>query len=278
MEHFSLNCRGRLLDISRPVVMGILNLTPDSFYDGGQFISKDQILTQAELMLQAGAKIIDLGGMSSRPGAKLITAEAELERVLPAVKHIRKAFPEAYVSIDTIYSLVAEACLEEGAHIINDISAWSYDPLLPEIVAKYGAPYILMHKQGDPENMQHAPSYDDVLVEVLDFFIEKLDLLSAMGVRDVVIDPGFGFGKSVIHNYRLLKYMQSFAILNRPVLAGLSRKSMICKVLGVNPPQALNGTTALHMTALEQGARILRVHDVKEAVQCIQLWEQLQAV
>ncbi|MEM6726064.1 MAG: dihydropteroate synthase [Bacteroidota bacterium] len=250
----------------------------DSFYDGGQLRTSDQVLQQAKQMLQEGAKILDLGGMSSRPGAELITPEEELQRVLPAVKAIRSAFPEALLSIDTIHSLVAEACLQEGAHLINDISAWSYDPDLPEVVAKYGAPYILMHKQGDPANMQQAPNYKDVLVEVLDFFIEKLDQLQAMGVQDVVIDPGFGFGKTVEHNYSLLKYMETFAILKRPILAGISRKSMICKVLGVNPSQALNGTSALHITALEQGARILRVHDVKEAVQCIQLWHQLQAV
>lgn len=274
-EKQSINCRGRLLNLQHPVVMGILNLTPDSFFDGGRYLTESTILTQVEKMLKEGAAIIDLGGMSSRPGAELITEAAELKRVLPAVEVILREFPDAMLSVDTFRSQVAAQAVEAGASIINDIYAGRFDGQMFETVARLGVPYIMMHMQGDPSNMQKAPSYQDVVKEVLHFFIEKLGELRALGVKDVVLDPGFGFGKSIEHNYQLLRQLSIFRLTDLPILAGISRKSMICRVLEVKPIDALNGTTALHMVALQQGARILRVHDVREAMEVIRLWEQL---
>lgn len=274
---FSLNCCGRLLDLSTPVVMGILNLTPDSFYDGGRLRSVDDVLRQADSMLSEGAVLLDVGGASSRPGAEPVAEDEELRRVIPAIEALKQQFPTALISIDTWRSGVAQAALQAGAVLVNDISGGRFDPELFGVVAREKCPYLLMHMQGDPQTMQKAPAYTDVVQEVLDFFIAKVGALRAVGISDIVLDPGFGFGKSVQHNYRLLQAIGDFSrILKLPVLAGLSRKSMICKVLQVKPAQALNGTTALHMVALQQGARILRVHDVREAVEVIRLWEQLQ--
>ena len=399
----TLNCRGRLLDISRPVVMGILNVTPDSFFDGGRYAGRDAALRQAEKMLAEGAAILDVGGASSRPGAVEVSAEEEMARIVPVIAAIRQHFPDAFISVDTWRPEVAAAALEAGASILNDISAGLFGsvalgaapPIPPgggedvsrpaftkstgatlpgapggeedvsrpaftkspgatlpgtpgggEDVSRPafterpgttlpvppggeedvsspafterpgatlpgapggeesvsspafterpgatlpspppggpggalpGAPYILMHMQGSPATMQQNPQYEDVVTEVLDFFIREVKKLRELGVRDIVLDPGFGFGKTVEHNYQLLKNLPVFRnVLGLPVLAGLSRKSMICKVLKVNPEHALNGTTALHMIALQQGAGILRAHDVREAVQVIRLWEQLE--
>ncbi len=258
--------------------MGVINATDNSFYAGSRYATLEAILAQTEKMLREGAAIIDLGGMSSRPGADLISEEEELKRSLPAVEMILKEFPEAFVSIDTIRSAVAQRCVEAGACIVNDISAGRYDGKMYETVGRLQVPYILMHMQGDPENMQLNPSYEDVVREVLDFFIREVDRLRQAGVTDIALDPGFGFGKTVAHNYQLLKNMHVFRLTELPLLAGISRKSMICKVLKVNPDKALNGTTALHTVALQQGAKILRVHDVKEAVEVIELWEQLEQV
>lgn len=277
MSH-TINCRGTLVDLSTPKVMGILNVTPDSFFDGGKYEQEETVLAQVEKMLQAGAAIIDVGGMSSRPGAKIIAAEAEIERVVPVIEMIMRAFPATIVSIDTIRGAVVRAAVKAGASIANDISAGSLDEDLLPAVAELGLPYVLMHMQNRPETMQVNPSYEDVVVEVLDFFIAKVDQLREMGIKDVLLDPGFGFGKTVEHNYRLLKKMHVFNILECPLLAGVSRKSMICKVLKVNPVSALNGTTALHVIALQQGAKILRVHDVQEAQETIQLWQELEKV
>lgn len=274
-QQTTLNCNGRLLDLSRPVVMGILNVTPDSFFDGGAYKSPDVQLRRVEAMLNDGATIIDVGGMSSRPGAPIIEVKEELRRVVPAVTCIVKRFPEAILSVDTIQSKVAREAINAGAAIINDISAGSLDPLMYQAIAELGVPYILMHMQGQPLQMQENPHYENVALEVLDFFIGEIGKLRALKVKDIIVDPGFGFGKTVAHNYELLNNMHTFKMLEVPILAGISRKSMICKVLKVNPSNALNGTTALHMIALQQGARILRVHDVKEARQCIQLFEQL---
>ena len=274
----TLNCRGRLLDLSTPAIMGILNLTPDSFYDGGKFQSIASALKQVEKMLDEGASIIDLGGMSSRPGAVVIGEEEELQRVLPVIEKIIETFPEAMLSIDTVRAKVAREAVARGAAIINDISAGSLDPDLWQTVVDLQVPYILMHMQGRPETMQNQPVYESVTVEVLDFLIAKVGALREMGAKDIIIDPGFGFGKSVEHNYELLQKMHVFQMLECPVLAGVSRKSMICKVLKVSPLKALNGTTALHMIALQQGARILRVHDVREAKEVIRLWQQLEKV
>jgi len=277
----TINCRGRLLDLSRPLIMGILNLTPDSFFDGGRYAGVDEALRQAETMLQQGATLLDLGGASSRPGAETVPADVEKKRVLPVIEAILRRFPEAILSIDTWRAEVARAALEAGASIVNDISAGRLDDKMYETVASHSggqrnAPYILMHMQGTPGTMQQNPVYEDVVQEVLDFFIVEIAKLRALGVQDIILDPGFGFGKSVDHNFGLLKNLHVFgAVTGLPVLAGLSRKSMICKVLKVNPERALNGTTALHIVALQQGAKILRVHDVREAMETVRLWEML---
>lgn len=256
--------------------MGILNITPDSFYDGGRLNDLDAVLRQAENMLAAGAVLLDIGGASSRPGADEVPEREELKRILPVVEAIGKRFPEAFISVDTWRAGVAVAALEAGAALVNDISAGKMDPALHRAIAQAGCPYVLMHMQGTPETMQTAPEYEDVVQEVLDFFIEETGKLRLLGITDIVLDPGFGFGKSVRHNYQLLQNLDVFSsTLDLPVLAGLSRKSMICKVLHVNPDKALNGTTALHMVALQRGTNILRVHDVREAVEVIQLWNQL---
>lgn len=274
-QQTTLNCNGRLISLERPVVMGILNATPDSFFDGGKYQGLDGQLRQVEKMLEVGATFIDVGGMSSRPGAAIIEVEEELRRVLPVIEATLKRFPETLISIDTIHSKVAKAAVAAGACIINDISAGSIDSAMYQTVAELDVPYILMHMQGRPQEMQKNPLYENVALEVLDFFIQEVGKLRALGVKDLIIDPGFGFGKTVEHNYQLLTHLHTFKMLEVPILAGLSRKSMICKVLKVNPKDALNGTTALHIVALQQGAKILRVHDVKEAVQCIQLFQQL---
>lgn len=273
---YALNCRGRLLDLSSPVVMGILNVTPDSFFSGSRVGDADALLRQAETMLSEGAAILDIGGASSRPGAATVPEDEEMRRVLPAIERVLKNFPDAILSVDTWRASVAQQAVDAGAAIVNDISAGRFDARLYEAVADLGCPYILMHLQGTPDTMQRDPQYTDVVQEVLDFFIAEVGKLRALGVRDIVLDPGFGFGKTVAHNYALLRNLHVFgSVLGLPLLAGISRKSMICKVLGVPPEQALNGTTALHVVALQQGARILRVHDVREAVEVIRLYEQL---
>ena len=272
----TLNCRGALLSLEQPVVMGILNVTPDSFYDGGRYEQEDHWLRQSERMLSEGASIVDVGGMSSRPGAKTLSAQEEADRVLPVIASILKAFPKTILSVDTWRAEVAQQALEAGASIINDISGGNLDPVIWAIAARYHSPYILMHMNGTPENMQHQPHYEDVVQEILDFFIEKIEKLRASGIVDVVLDPGFGFGKSIAHNYQLLNGLHIFGILDLPVLAGISRKSMIWRPLEIEPLDALPATAALHLKALQQGARILRVHDVKEAVQVIQLWQLLE--
>lgn len=274
----TLNCRGRLLSLESPVVMGVLNVTPDSFYDGGRYQDRDQVLRQTEKMLREGAAIVDVGGMSSRPGAAGVAEAEELRRVVPIVAAIGKAFPEALISVDTIRPAVAREAVAAGAHLINDISAGALAEGMYETVAALGVPYCLMHMQGTPGTMQRAPHYEDVVQEVLDFFIREVGRLRELGVVDIVIDPGFGFGKTLEHNYQLLKNMHVFRMLDLPLLAGLSRKSMIYRLLQITPEEALNGTTALHMVALQQGAAILRVHDVREAVEAIRLWDKLNAV
>jgi len=267
-QHSTLNCQGQLLDLARPKFMGILNLTPDSFFDGGRYQEEKALLTQVEKMLSEGADIIDIGGMSSRPGAKLIPIKEELNRVLPAIQLILKEFPKAIISIDTVRSEVARQTIGEGASIINDISAGTIDKDMFKTVGEINCPYTLMHMKGIPENMQNGPDYaGHVVTTVMDFLIEKMGELRALKVKDIVIDPGFGFGKTVDDNYELLKNLSSFRILEVPILVGLSRKSMIHKLLEVTPATALNGTTALHFAALENQAKILRVHDVLEAKQ-----------
>ncbi len=274
----TLNCKGRLLSLERPVVMGILNTSPDSFYDGGRYQSLDAALRQTEQMLSEGAAIIDVGGMSSRPGAAQISIQEELRRVLPVIEAIAGRFPEAFISIDTVHAQTAREAVAAGACIVNDISAGRLTEGMYETVAQLGVPYILMHMQGRPETMQQQAQYDDVVQEVLDFLIAEVGRLQAAGVKDILLDPGFGFGKTIEHNFQLLQNLHVLGILPYPVLAGISRKSMIYRSLGIPPEEALNGTTALHIVALQQGALLLRVHDVAEAVQVVRLWEQLQSV
>lgn len=267
----TINCRGTLLNLDTPKIMGILNLTPDSFFDGGRH-SDGNALQQVEQMLLDGADIIDIGGMSSRPGAAIISADDELQRVLPYVQSIVRHFPQATISIDTIHAKTAAETIQAGAHIINDISAGRYDADMLPTVAKHKVPYVIMHMQGMPADMQQNPQYNDVLIEVIEFMRERVAACVAAGITDVVIDPGFGFGKTVAHNYTLLRNLRNFDVFNLPILAGVSRKSMVCKVLGVNPNKALNGTTAANTLALLNGANLLRVHDVKEAVEAIKIY------
>lgn len=272
----TLNCLGRLLDLSSPVIIGIINVTPDSFYDGGALDSEAKLFQHAEKMLKEGATILDVGGMSSRPGAKVITEEEELQRIVPAITSLKKNFPEALISIDTWRSNVVIAAINEGAVLVNDISAGTFDDQLWKTVSRLKVPYILMHMKGTPENMQADPVYDDVLHEVIEFFKEKILQLRSLGIYEIILDPGFGFGKTVEHNFRLLNDLDIFRMFELPVMAGLSRKSLICKVLKVNPDKALNGTSVLNTIALIKGANILRVHDVREANETIQLVETLK--
>lgn len=272
----TLNCKGSLLKLDQPVIMGILNITPDSFYDGGRYTDSDEIIQQVGKMLKDGASIIDVGGMSSRPGAVNIPLQEELDRVLPVIELLKKNFGNILISIDTVKAELARQAVNVGASIVNDISAGTMDDQMYQTVAELDVPYILMHMKGQPENMQNKPRYDDVVEEVLDFFIEQIGQLRALGLKDIILDPGFGFGKTIDHNYTLLKKMHVFQILNLPLLAGLSRKSMIYKKLETTPELALNGTSVLNLVALQQGAKILRVHDVNEAMEVIQLWIQLE--
>ena len=269
-----LQSKGRLLDLSSPIVMGILNATPDSFYNKGRENSISELLKKAEKMLKDGALILDIGGASTKPGAAIIDIHEELERVIPVVENIHLRFPNAWLSIDTYHAKVAEEAVYAGASIVNDVSSGQIDNNMLSTVANLKVPYIAMHMQGTPETMQQNPAYEDVVFEVRDFLRMKCDEASQVGIIDIIIDPGFGFGKSLEHNFALLKKLHTFHILGKPVLAGLSRKSMVCKTLGVTPEDALNGTTALNMIALQQGANILRVHDVKEAVETVKIWEQ----
>jgi dihydropteroate synthase len=265
----------RLIDLSTPKVMGILNLTPDSFYDGGQLESDSHILKLAEKHLKDGAFALDLGGYSSRPGADHISEGEELGRVLSVVELLNKEFPEAPLSIDTFRSSVADACLESGASMINDISGSQIDPKILEVVAKHKVPYIGMHMKGTPQTMKELCQYEDLIVEMRMYFSNLIKQCTELHIHDVIIDPGFGFAKNTEQNFQILKELKEFQLLDCPILIGLSRKSMIYKTLGVNASEALNGTTALNMIALQNGASILRVHDVKEAIECITLSQNL---
>ena len=276
LDKYTLNCNGQLVWLEDPAIMGILNITPDSFYEASRVNAIDQALAMAESMIKDGATFIDIGGTSSRPGAGISKAEEELRRVLPIIRAIHDRFPDTIISVDTYHSLVAKESVSAGASIVNDISAGRIDEAMYQTVADLEIPYVLMHMSGDPTNMQVNPIYDNVTLSVLDFFIEEIGKLRQLLVKDIIIDPGFGFGKTIEHNYQLLNGLHTFRFLECVVLAGISRKSMIYKALDISPELALNGTTALHMKALDQGAKILRVHDVKEAVECVKLWKLLQ--
>lgn len=271
----TINCKGTLVDFSSPKVMGILNITPDSFFDGGKYQHKKAILTQTEKMLKEGATFIDVGAYSSRPGADHVSEEEELRRILPAVALLLREFPDIYLSIDTFRSRVAKKTIEAGAAVINDISGGNMDALMFKTIAQLQVPYILMHMQGTPQTMQYCPSYEHITTDLIQFFSEKIDELRRLQINDVIIDVGFGFGKTILHNFQLLKELHHFQTFNLPLLAGVSRKSMLYKTLNIHPNDALNATTSANTIALLHGANILRVHDVKEAVECIKIVEQL---
>jgi dihydropteroate synthase len=267
----TLNFQGRIMDLSMPKVMGILNITPDSFYDGGWFLSVDQAVTKCGEMLEEGAEMIDVGGYSTRPGAIDVSEQEELDRVIPVIEKIVQHFPETSISIDTFRSSVASQAVKAGASIINDVSGGNRDGNMFPTVASLGVPYILMHSRGTPQTMTSLTQYDNLLTDIAFDLSKKLNQLQSLGVKDIIIDPGFGFAKTIDQNFELLGNLGYFGILEKPLLIGLSRKSMIWKTLAINSKEALNGTTTLNTIALIKGASILRVHDVKEAVECVKL-------
>ncbi|MCB0409495.1 MAG: dihydropteroate synthase [Flavobacteriales bacterium] len=273
----TINCKGKLLNLDELHVMGILNLTPDSFFDGASHTNEKLVLEKVQKMLDDGATFIDVGGYSSRPGAADVSEAEELSRVLPVVELLLREFPEILISIDTFRSQVAAKCIEAGAAMINDISAGELDAQMFKTVKALQVPYVMMHMQGTPQNMQQNPVYENVTLEVLQYFVNKINQLNQLGVNDIIIDPGFGFGKTVEHNYELLNHLEDLRITELPVLVGFSRKSMINKVLHTTPKEALNGTSVLNTLALSKGANILRVHDVLEAKQAIELYKKMKA-
>ena len=272
----TINCKGKLIDLLTPKVMGILNLTPDSFYDGGKLGSEKEIIYQAEKMLKEGATFLDLGGYSSRPGANFVSEADELNRVLPAVKTLIKEFPNVNLSIDTFRSKIAKTCIENGACMINDISAGLLDPQMLEVIANYQVPLVMMHMRGTPETMMLNTNYENLTNDILYFFSERIAKARALGINDIIVDPGFGFSKKLDQNFELFNDLELFSFLNTPILIGISRKSMIQKILNISATESLNGTTALHAIALQKGVSILRVHDVKEAFETISLLQNLK--
>ena len=270
----NINIRGNLYDFSSPKVMGILNITPDSFYDGGKFKDDQKIKNHISKMINDGMDILDIGGYSSRPGASEVSISEELERVIPTLIFIKKNFKNLIISIDTFRSEVAKASLIEGADIINDISAGVFDSKMMDVISKFNCPYILMHMKGNPRNMQNSPKYKHTAVEIIQFLAERIKVARKKNIVDIIVDPGFGFGKTVEHNFEILNNLENFKALDAPLLTGFSRKSMIFKTLKTTSDEALNGTSSLNTIALMKGANILRVHDVKEAKECIILYEK----
>jgi len=270
----TINCKGQLIDLSTPKVMGILNVTPNSFYDGGKFTLSENGLSQVRKMLDEGATFIDIGAYSSKPNSEFVSEEEERNRILPVVQGILNQFPDALLSIDTFRSGIAAVCIENGAAIINDISAGNLDEKMMDVVAKYNVPFIMMHMRGTPQTMQSQTNYENIVKEMLFYFSEKVNKARSLGINDLIIDPGFGFAKTLEQNYEVLQNLELFKMLDLPLLAGISRKSMVYKPLGVTANEALNGTTVLNTIALSKGANILRVHDVKEAVECVKLFER----
>jgi dihydropteroate synthase len=271
----TINCRGRLLDLSTPKVMGVLNLTPDSFYDGDKFKTKKEALLQVEKNIRDGMDILDIGAYSSRPGADTISETEELNRQSSVLAQVTKEFPEVLISIDTFRSNVAKESLDQGAHIINDISAAKLDPGMLDVIAEYQVPYIMMHMRGTPQTMKELTKYDNLVKEVIFYFSERVAEARSKGISDLIIDPGFGFAKNITQNFELLHHLKALKNLDLPILTGVSRKSMIYKTLHIDAQEALNGTTALNMVALMNGSSILRVHDVFEAKQCVTLYQKL---
>lgn len=268
---FTLNCKGRLLTIDTPIVMGIINTTPDSFYANSRAQTLTNVLKTAGQMLEQGAAVLDIGGQSTRPGAEPLSPDEETKRVVDATRAIKKEFPQSFVSIDTYHATVALHAVDAGADLINDISGGNFDNGMLATAARLRVPYVCMHLKGTPQTMHSHPSYQNVTREVLDYFIERIDTCTKAGIHDVIVDPGFGFSKNSTHNFQLLKEFETFSILRKPLLLGISRKSTIYKTLGVTPEEALNGTTVLNTAGLLKGANILRVHDVREAVEAIKL-------
>ncbi|MFV5693711.1 dihydropteroate synthase [Flavobacterium sp. LT1R49] len=271
----TINCKGQLIDLSTPKVMGILNVTPNSFFDGGKYKNDNEILSRVEKMLIDGATFIDLGAYSSKPSAEFVSEQEEISRIVPAINLILKSFPETFISIDTFRSEVAKVSIESGAAIINDIAAGNLDKKMFEIIAKYNVPYIMMHMRGNPQTMQTLTIYDDIVKEMVFYFSERIAKARSFGINDLIIDPGFGFAKTLEQNYEVFQKMELFSLLELPMLIGISRKSMIYKTLNSNAEQALNGTTVLNTLALTKGAKILRVHDVKEAMECVSLFNKI---
>jgi len=270
-QMFILNCKGKVLVLNKPIVMGIINATPDSFFEDSRKIEVEDAVEKAAQMIKEGATILDIGGQSTKPGSDTVTEDAEMERVVPVIKAIANAFPDVYISIDTYYAAVAKAAVETGACIVNDISGGLFDTEMIPTVASLNVPYICMHMQGTPKTMQLNPVYENVTNEVLDFFIKRIAVCIEAGIKDVIVDVGFGFGKTIEHNFQLLNTLEVFKMLDKPLLAGVSRKGMVYKTLGITAAEALNGTTVLNTIALQKGATILRVHDVKEAKEAIDL-------
>lgn len=271
----TINCKGQLIDVSTPKVMGILNVTPNSFFDGGKYKNENEILSQVEKMLDDGATFIDIGAYSSKPSAEFVSEQEEISRIIPAIDLILKHFPETILSIDTFRSEVAKASIENGAAIINDIAAGNLDDKMFEVIAKYNVPYIMMHMRGNPQTMQKLTNYEDIVKEMLFYFSELIAKARSFGINDLIIDPGFGFAKTIEQNYEVFQKMELFKMLELPILIGISRKSMIYKSLNTSVEKALNGTTVLNTLALTKGAKILRVHDVKEAVECVTLFNKI---
>ncbi|HEY6142789.1 MAG TPA: dihydropteroate synthase [Flavobacterium sp.] len=271
----TINCNGQLVDLATPKVMGILNLTPNSFFDGGRYHNDIEILAKVEKMLNDGATFIDVGAYSSKPNAEFVSETEELQRIVPVINLILKQFPKTLISIDTFRREVAKACIENGTAIINDISAGNLDDNMLETVAKYNVPYIMMHMRGTPQTMQTMTNYENIVKEILFYFSEKVARARSFGINDLIIDPGFGFAKILDQNYEVLQKLELFQMLELPVLAGFSRKSMIYKTLESSADEALNGTTVLNTIALTKGAKILRVHDVKEAMECVTLFNKM---
>jgi len=271
----TLNCNGKLIDLNTPKVMGVLNVTPDSFYDGGKFKNDKSFLSQAEKLIGEGADFIDIGAYSSRPGADFVSEKEEINRLIPIVNLIHNSFPETPISIDSFRSEVIKKSIQAGGAIVNDISAGQLDPMMFETVGKLGVPYIMMHMKGTPQTMQQMTTYSDLIKDIYYYFSERINLAKKHQINDLIIDLGFGFSKTLEQNFKLLNSLDFYTNLNLPLLVGVSRKSMIYKTLDTNPENALNGTSALNMVALNKGAKILRVHDVKEAIECIKLNEAL---
>ena len=272
-----INIKGNLLDLNKPKIMGILNVTPDSFFDGGLYNTEKKVDIQVMKMIEDGMDILDVGGYSSRPGAKEISIDEEIDRVIPVVKFIRKEYPELILSVDTFRSEVARNCLDLGIDIINDISAGCIDKNILDVVAEYNCPYIMMHMKGTPQTMQINPEYENLIKELLIYFAKRIYLAREKGIIDIIVDPGFGFGKTLDHNYTIIKKIENFKLLDLPVMVGISRKSFITKQLDIDKKDSLNGTTALNMYFLEKNVNILRVHDVKEAKECIMLHEKIKS-